>query len=551
MATEGAGEVVGGREVCKLQVGSCKVVLEVTSEDGTTKKYEVTVVRLSGDNASLRELGVSTGHLKPPFAVDVLEYTLELPSQLAELNISTKTADDDAKLTVNGTPAACGGDSGTVARNVVPLSVGATRVEVEISSASGNATQTYVINVCKAWLDTPPRYPASIPTKELAAGLYPVCTAFLFQPTEVPGSAGDGSDEQQHVFCSHCIKAFQKPEEPKEQDPLNGKQAVGEGRSALPVATPDELVTNWKVGCPFGAGGPAGLSSTACCSHGELSLGELAAHLLGSADTAATPEAAPSNGGADEAGRAACVGIADVCETCGVLVARADCEAHAAAACTETCATCSRKIPVMYMDDHRDLLCPIAHPPKADAPAASDNAASAAAEAGEQTKAGDTTTDEPAATSSSSPSGVPPAGESNGFNLEKHEVKVRDWEKSLYGGGNKGEDALEKLATTALADHQKAGTYFVLMDSALLLRDSYPICPRCLIPPPLLPSPALPPLFPICFSVRVVERRVRNRPELVAPEYGYRSNGFVGQGSPQECKVPRSLGVDVGRPCVV
>ena len=65
----------GGRTVPLTEGQIRDIKIEVTAEDGTTKNYFVHVHRLSAKDATLSDLKLSQGTLKPEFSPSLLEYS--------------------------------------------------------------------------------------------------------------------------------------------------------------------------------------------------------------------------------------------------------------------------------------------------------------------------------------------------------------------------------------------------------------------------------------------------------------------------------------------
>ncbi|XP_073409888.1 putative membrane protein Bcell_0381 [Dendrobates tinctorius] len=65
-----------GSRLVTLKDGLNPVVVDVTAEDGTTKKYVLEITKLSASHVSLEGISLSEGlDLAPSFAPDVFEYS--------------------------------------------------------------------------------------------------------------------------------------------------------------------------------------------------------------------------------------------------------------------------------------------------------------------------------------------------------------------------------------------------------------------------------------------------------------------------------------------
>ena len=65
-------------EAVKLKEGENKIVVEVTSEDGSIKKYLVSCVKLPASNADLKMIELVNVTLEPKFGSNVLSYTASI-----------------------------------------------------------------------------------------------------------------------------------------------------------------------------------------------------------------------------------------------------------------------------------------------------------------------------------------------------------------------------------------------------------------------------------------------------------------------------------------
>ncbi|XP_075719227.1 uncharacterized protein LOC142760141 isoform X2 [Rhinoderma darwinii] len=132
-----------GSKIVFLKDGLNSVVLEVTAEDGTAKKYFLEITKLSTSHASLEGIILSEDlNLAPSFAPDVFEYSCTMPYFQNSISIKPLIQDSQMKVTVNGN-----GDT-----KPLPIAVGDTVIEVNVVSADGTNTQVYRIIVTRAQL---------------------------------------------------------------------------------------------------------------------------------------------------------------------------------------------------------------------------------------------------------------------------------------------------------------------------------------------------------------------------------------------------------------
>ncbi|MFT9848537.1 cadherin-like beta sandwich domain-containing protein [Aneurinibacillus sp. REN35] len=130
-----------------LSEGSNSITVEVTAQDGTTKKtYTITVTRAASlsTNADLSNLSVSQGTLSPLFASGTASYTVNVGNAVNSIDVTPTVADAGATVTVNGN-AATSSEATTVS-----LSVGSNPITVIVTAANGTTTRTYTVTVTRA-----------------------------------------------------------------------------------------------------------------------------------------------------------------------------------------------------------------------------------------------------------------------------------------------------------------------------------------------------------------------------------------------------------------
>ena len=169
-AHEGATVTVNGRSVAGgsasraiplAEGGTTSIVVEVTSQDGTTTKtYTIEVARAASSNADLSALTISSGTLAPAFRADATNYTANVPNSVADLTVTQTTAHQGATVTVNG-GAVSSGSAGVIA-----LAEGATTfISVEVTAQDRTTIKSYVIMVTRA-----PGVSGSLPSLILYVG---------------------------------------------------------------------------------------------------------------------------------------------------------------------------------------------------------------------------------------------------------------------------------------------------------------------------------------------------------------------------------------------
>ncbi len=136
----GAAVLNGSSTPVNLNVGSNVITIAVTSFDGTTLTYTVTIVREQG--AGLSGLTISSGALSPVFGSDTLAYTTaNVGFDTASVTV-TPTAATGTTITVNGVAATSG--------QPAPVTLGIGSNTITIVTTTGGVTKTYTITVVRA-----------------------------------------------------------------------------------------------------------------------------------------------------------------------------------------------------------------------------------------------------------------------------------------------------------------------------------------------------------------------------------------------------------------
>jgi hypothetical protein len=92
----------GFGEDVKLMVGENKITIEVTSEDGTVKKYFINSTRLSASDAILKSIEFTSKNieLKPKFNAKILEYISLVEYKIADVKFKLELFDPNCSLDV-------------------------------------------------------------------------------------------------------------------------------------------------------------------------------------------------------------------------------------------------------------------------------------------------------------------------------------------------------------------------------------------------------------------------------------------------------------------
>jgi hypothetical protein len=138
----GAGQWSG---VVGLGVGETVVGVEVTAEDGVTKKsYSVRVNRPAGSNAGLSGLRLSAVALSPAFASGTTQYAAKVLNVAGATSVLATAAQANATIRLNGMAIQSGSWS-----SAVPLAEGANSLEVVVTAEDGVSSRKYVMEVLR------------------------------------------------------------------------------------------------------------------------------------------------------------------------------------------------------------------------------------------------------------------------------------------------------------------------------------------------------------------------------------------------------------------
>lgn len=91
---------VSGTGTKKLRCGNNTYSLIVKAENGSTKKYNITINRKCSNNAYLKGITLSSGTLSPAFKEDIYKYTVKLDKDVEKITV--KGIKDDASQIITG-----------------------------------------------------------------------------------------------------------------------------------------------------------------------------------------------------------------------------------------------------------------------------------------------------------------------------------------------------------------------------------------------------------------------------------------------------------------
>ena len=130
--------------------GDTDIVIEVTAQDGSTKKtYTVTVTRAAAaasTDATLSGLTISAGALSPAFTSAGITYTVSVGNSVTGITVTSTANHAGATITVNTGAVTSGSASGSQSLNAG----GDTDIVIEVTAQDGSTKKTYTVTVTRA-----------------------------------------------------------------------------------------------------------------------------------------------------------------------------------------------------------------------------------------------------------------------------------------------------------------------------------------------------------------------------------------------------------------
>lgn len=123
-----------------LTVGNNSISIIVQAENGSTKTYNINIVRKNrlDNNASLSNLNVNGQTLSPKFDPNITTYKVNVPNNITKLDVNAIAAGTNAKVAISGNN---------------NLSVGKNNIVVEVTAEDGSK-KVYIIEATRATSQT-------------------------------------------------------------------------------------------------------------------------------------------------------------------------------------------------------------------------------------------------------------------------------------------------------------------------------------------------------------------------------------------------------------
>ena len=147
-ATVAYGGCAGAPSTCALAVGSNRITVTVTAQDGVAKKaYVLIVTRAAAGsaNANLSGLSLSVGTLSPAFGAATLSYAASVAYEVTKVTVNATKSDANAVVAFSG----CAGATQT-SPSTCTLVVGTNRITATVTAQDGVTQMAYVVRVTRA-----------------------------------------------------------------------------------------------------------------------------------------------------------------------------------------------------------------------------------------------------------------------------------------------------------------------------------------------------------------------------------------------------------------
>jgi len=129
-----------------LNVGANVITIVVTAQDGVTKMtYTITVTRAASTDATLSNLAISPGTIKPAFTSTNVAYSVAVGNGITSVTVTPTTNEPNATIKIGGKAVLSGTASAPIA-----LAVGANTIATVITAQNGVTTKNYKITVTRA-----------------------------------------------------------------------------------------------------------------------------------------------------------------------------------------------------------------------------------------------------------------------------------------------------------------------------------------------------------------------------------------------------------------
>ena len=134
-----------------LNVGANAIAVEVTAQDGSTKKtYTVTVTRAASTDATLSGLTISAGTLAPTFTSNTLIYSASVPNSVSGVTVTPTANHSGATIRVaipgSGSPVVASGQASPVRSLVVGLNT----VRIVVTAEDDSTRKVYDVKFTRA-----------------------------------------------------------------------------------------------------------------------------------------------------------------------------------------------------------------------------------------------------------------------------------------------------------------------------------------------------------------------------------------------------------------
>jgi gliding motility-associated-like protein len=127
-----------------LHVNANVITVIVSAPGGVSTTYTITVARAGASIATLSDLTLSQGTLKPVFSSGTKSYTASVDNIVSSITVTPTTTDTSATIKVKGVVASSGQPS-----QVIALAPGDNTITVDVLAQDGITTTTYTVVVTR------------------------------------------------------------------------------------------------------------------------------------------------------------------------------------------------------------------------------------------------------------------------------------------------------------------------------------------------------------------------------------------------------------------
>lgn len=179
------------------------VSIVVTAENGNTRNYQLTINRVEqkpvlSSNARLAELNLGSVQLSPAFSGNQNNYTANVDSDVSVVNIQSRAAESDARISIDGSEPAKGN-----ARERKSLRPGENEFSIEVTAPDGTTKQQYSLTIVR---DEPPMEMLDRAPSRMTADFSPIPSPVFRSCLENPDLYFSKDEEYSFRFSTNIYR---------------------------------------------------------------------------------------------------------------------------------------------------------------------------------------------------------------------------------------------------------------------------------------------------------------------------------------------------------